>query len=273
MSKLISLINFLLLIVLVIGCSTTMPTTPLIDATHQKNSKTIELLLNKGADINGIGGKNGETPLMVASRKGSFDIVRLLVDEGADINASGAYGDTALLAAAWTCQNEIAKYLIKNGARVNAKNVNYGSTALNIVAGECKNKDFIRLLLDNGADIHIKNNGGDSPLFSAIKNRQPSIVNMLLDSGANINEKNGSFTALMIAVLRGNEDVVSILINKKIDINAKNRFGDTALDIAKEYKKSNIVGLLKQAGAKEKPKKGFGLEPVSFPPLGPHKIN
>jgi len=62
------------------------------------------------------------------------------------------------------------------------------------------------------------------------------------------------------------------LINKKIDINAKNRFGDTALDIAKEHRKSNIVGLLKQAGAIEKPKKWFGLEPVWVPPLRPHKI-
>ena len=82
----------------------------------------------------------------------------LLLEEGADVNARGAYGDTALLAAAWTCQNEIGKYLIKNGAQVNAKNVNYGSTALNLAAGECKNTNFIRLLLDNGADIHIKNN-------------------------------------------------------------------------------------------------------------------
>ncbi len=267
MNKSIFQILKLFWVLLLVGCASKTATTSLIDATSQNDVTNIEELVKSGADLNEEGGRHGETALMVASRKGNFALVKLLISKGADINARGTYGDTALIAAAWTCQLEVAQYLIEKGAEVNAKNDVYGSTALNIAAGKCHDIRLVRLLLDNGADLHIRNKGGDSPFFSAAKDGDPSIVNMLLKAGANINEINRGYTALMFAVMRGNEDVVSLLIDKKIDINARNNSGKTALDIAKDNRKSGIVELLKKAGATETPKKWFDLKPGGYMPL------
>ena len=140
----LAIINTIVLIIFSLtGCASTLPMTPLLDATQLDDLGRIEDLLNKGEDINGFGGKYGETPLMAASRRGNIDIVKLLLSMGAGINARGAYGDTALIAAAWTCKADILRYLIANGADVNAQNAVYGSTALNIVAGKCSDTEIV----------------------------------------------------------------------------------------------------------------------------------
>ena len=53
----------------------------------------MELLLNKGADVNAQGGEYGNA-LQVASYRGHEAVVRLLLDKGADVNAQGGrYGN------------------------------------------------------------------------------------------------------------------------------------------------------------------------------------
>jgi len=242
------------------ACASTVPLTPLIESTMQSDVNRIEQLLKSGADINEPGGRYGETALMAASRKGNFDIVKLLISKGADVNAKGTYGDTALIAASWGCQLDIVKYLIEKNAKINEKNKSYGSTALNIVAGDCDDARIIRQLLDNGADLNIKNNGGDSPFFSAVKHGNVNSIAMLLETGAYINERNkNGYTALMIATLKDNKSAAAFLIDKHIDINAKNDSGETALSIAIRNKHSAIVELLRNAGAKEEPKRVQGV--------------
>ena len=56
---------------------------------------------------------------------------------------------------------------------------------------------------------------------------------------------------LLIAAQFGTVDEVQTLLNAGADVNAKNRFGDTALKNAKENGHIEIVDLLLQAGAEE----------------------
>jgi ankyrin repeat protein len=55
----------------------------------------------------------------------------------------------------------------------------------------------------------------------------------------------------MDAAMGGNTDVVKILLSKGVDINAKNNKGETALSIARGKSFSDVVKLLKAAGARE----------------------
>ncbi|KIL66045.1 hypothetical protein M378DRAFT_10342, partial [Amanita muscaria Koide BX008] len=58
----------------------------------------VELLLDKGGDVNTQGGKYGNV-LQAAIHKGARDIVELLVGKGVDVNAQGGEYGNALQAA------------------------------------------------------------------------------------------------------------------------------------------------------------------------------
>jgi ankyrin repeat protein len=59
----------------------------------------VQLLLEKGADVNAQGGEYGNA-LYAAADGGHLEIVQLLLEKGADINAQGGYYGNALQAAA-----------------------------------------------------------------------------------------------------------------------------------------------------------------------------
>ena len=60
--------------------------------------------------------------------------------------------------------------------------------------------------------------GASSPLFHAVKQRKPAMVQALLESGANPNETDkGGYPVLCIACLQGNADSVKYLLEKGAD--------------------------------------------------------
>jgi ankyrin repeat protein len=57
-------------------------------------------------------------------------------------------------------------------------------------------------------------------------------------------------TLLMMAVRSGSLPLVQLLLAKGVEINAKNRTNQTALSIAEDADNTEIVELLKRAGAR-----------------------
>ena len=55
----------------------------------------------------------------------------------------------------------------------------------------------------------------------------------------------------MDAAMEGHTSTVQALLAKGADVNAKSKFGSTALRLAKEKEHKEIVRILKEAGAKE----------------------
>ncbi|ORX41842.1 ankyrin [Piromyces finnis] len=72
--------------------------------------KTVEVLLDRGVDVNFQGGDNyhGFTPLMLAVMYCRVKIIKLLLDRGADLNIKNDYGDTAMKYAGKEMKNIIA---------------------------------------------------------------------------------------------------------------------------------------------------------------------
>lgn len=102
---------------LVSGC-----VSPLYRAAEKNDIKTINELLDQGADVNEENSFfcRGGTALKVASSQGRVDMVKLLLDRGADVNlASGDMGWTALSCAAYSGNTEVAMLLIERGADIN----------------------------------------------------------------------------------------------------------------------------------------------------------
>jgi ankyrin repeat protein len=88
---------------------------------------------------------------------------------------------------------------------------------------------MVEFLIENGADINIKNKDGDTPLLTYIKifPDKKNTTKLLIKKGANLNVKNkdGS-TPLHIAKT---PEVAKLLIEKDANLNVKNKDGDTPL--------------------------------------------
>ena len=95
-------------------------TTPLMIATLYGYTDIVELLINKGENVNRKD-KYGYTSLMIATQNGYYDIVKILIENGSDINITSNKNTTALCIAAEYGQDSIINYLITKETNVNHK--------------------------------------------------------------------------------------------------------------------------------------------------------
>ena len=139
--------------------------------------QVFDAILNKGVqpDLS----TNAGQLMCSAARFGQQDRIQQLLDWGADINAQGNGESTALHQAARIKDLELCKFLIANGADVNARDQR-GQTPLfelfdrwaiypaNIQLAEKRQAAFpvLQLLLENGADVNAKANSTTSTSFS-----------------------------------------------------------------------------------------------------------
>ena len=107
--------------------------------------KTIQLLLDHGADINNRI-RQGWTPLHLAVRSGKVDAVRLLLQHGANVNDEDMFHSTALYYASSGHGEgfEITRVLLECGANVNARNM-FNTTPLE-TASISGRDDIVQLL-------------------------------------------------------------------------------------------------------------------------------
>ncbi len=116
-------------------------------------------------------------PLHLAAECGHREIVELLLDRGADINARANYNRTALHLAAERGHREIVELLLDRGADINIR-TNYNRTALHIAA-LWGNREIAELLLDRGADIKIRDDDNLTALNLAIWKDNREITELL----------------------------------------------------------------------------------------------
>ncbi len=113
-------------------------------------------------------------------------------------------------------------------------------------------KAVVDLFLTAGMNPNLKtSNSTDAPILNiAAVYENAEIVSLLIAKGADINAKNNEgWTALMAAVAAGKIEAVKILIDNDADVNAKNNANQTALIIAKKRTFLDIVYILEKAGA------------------------
>ncbi|WP_259070430.1 ankyrin repeat domain-containing protein [Mucilaginibacter sp. X4EP1] len=107
--------------------------------------------------------EDGFTPLGLACYFGQYEIARYLVLKGADVNlpSNNGFKVYPLHSAAAGNYTQIARMLVENNAQVNVKQ-QAGATALHSAA-QNGNIDLLILLLEHGADVSIRMEGGKLP--------------------------------------------------------------------------------------------------------------
>ncbi len=117
--------------------------------------------------------------------------------------------------------------------------------------------DVVKLLLEKGADVQAVNGGGFTPLHLASYGGHRDVVQYLLEKGADMNATNEqmNLTALDFAFLKELQarklNVAPLLIERgaKFDVNKRNRFGYTPLDMAIVFDYPEAVKYLIGLGA------------------------
>jgi len=159
---------------------------PLIAAIdNQQELKTIKLLVQSNADINGIDKRNQETALHCASYHGAEDIVHLLLENKANPNLQNNDGDTPLTLCCYQGHTKIAIYLIEH-VHVDLDLIVYdGDTALILACYENHGK-IVKSLLEHNAGVNAVNLCGESALVASCVRHDGSLCVDLLRANAQI---------------------------------------------------------------------------------------
>ena len=161
--------------------------TAVMAATYNHQTETVRALIQAGADIN-IRDNRLDNPLLYAGAEGLLDIVKLAVDAGADPTLTNRYGGTALIPAAERGHVEVVDELLRrSGIDVNHVN-RLGWTALLeailLSDGGEKHQRIVQLLVDHGADVHLADKDGVTPLAHARERGFHEIALILTKAGA-----------------------------------------------------------------------------------------
>jgi ankyrin repeat protein len=152
--------------------------------------------------------------------------------------------------AAMQGNRDAVKALLKDGADVNTAQGD-GMTALHWAAQK-GDVELAKTLLYAGANIKATTRiGGYSPLLIASRNGNTALIETLLAGGADANAAttNGT-TALMLAAQAGNTAAVQALLDRGADVNAKEKVkGESALMIAAAHGRADVIRALTAKGA------------------------
>jgi ankyrin repeat protein len=200
--------------------------TPLHQASSVDRVGAMEILIKRGANINAVN-KWGHTPLTRSIEHGSLNAFVLLLKNNASVNIPDKFGLTPVF--------HVSRSIpIRNDGKIEESNEIIIKVQM----------DMLKALSERGAKLNIRNNRGRTPLYyynSAI------IIKFLIDKGLDVNNiDNEGTTPLFHAVKSKNIEVIKLLLSNDAKVKVKNNKGQTVLDIARSYNKSDIFELLRK---------------------------
>lgn len=226
------------------------------------DTNTLKTLTANGVDLNTY--FNKDTLLSTASEYGKLETVEYLVSQHVNLDAiqsDDSYEYTAFTKAISNNRLDIAKYLLKSGAKFQTFE---GTTAPNALEIACENgnMDMIKWILDSsyplttmqevGAMTHAAQNdridvlryllndkkfdinaesSDDTALEGASHCASLDTIKFLVDNGANVNGGRSQYSPpLTTAVMFNRVDIVKYLIEKGADVNLAGTGSDGSKD-------------------------------------------
>jgi ankyrin repeat protein len=259
--------------------------TPLMYAVSSANVgvDTMKFLIDNGADIDAVDKKFHKTVLCLAMESGNIDKIRFLLDTGVDLH--GQNSDVYNLLSHYTifyldCNRHqnlipILNLLITSGVKFGERDHlavellsnlgRFDALKFLITAGADRTKlawtelieaivlgsvADVKAAIDLGADLHVRDSIGRTPLLFSLHVGELDKAKLLLSSGANLQDVGESGkTPLMLAIESGNPDLLKWAIELGCDLDAIDDTGDTALIVAARSGATDCVSILLELGA------------------------
>jgi ankyrin repeat protein len=217
-------------------------------ASYNGHETLVEYLLNKGANTDAKD-NDDRIPLHLASQLGHVKVVKQLLEKGHKSTVGDKWGFTPLHRAAYKGHKKVVTLLLDAGFNVNARN-HRKETPLHGAAHQGIN-DVIDLLISKGANVEAVCEDKKTCLHEAAINGMTKTVRHLVKFFNNIinNATTEGETALHIAAKFGYLPVVQELVSAKADINITNGCKKTALDLAVENNRAEVVKFLQYCKA------------------------
>ena len=220
------------------------------------DEKLMQVLLDRGAALNGVNGIDRPiSPLVAAAARGQRDIVKKLLARKAAVESRGALDETPLMAAVASHVPgaiDLARLLLNNGACVDTESIIVGTAIQQAAFAE--NWECVKMLIEEyGANINAEGGNNDlgTALNQACERDNEEMIRYLLEKGA-VDTDN---KCLRAACRSGKENMVRILLERCSDVNAASTplygYGKcrTALGEAALHGTLSIVETLLKAGA------------------------
>ena len=306
-------------------------TTAIMWAAEQDHADVVRLLAARGADISahsiisapkkrhGVNYKGTEsqtgglTALVLAAREGGVGSVEALIAAKADPNQTTGDGSTAMLVAIQNGHYDVARFLLEHGANPNIANekgwnplylaVKHRNIETGTIPVPNANQalDFIKMLLDHGADTNLRlkanteirngqratwlNEAGATPFLRAALCGDADVMKLLLAHGADPKITTDDHTTPLMAAagvgysdgfihdrsVEETVDAMKLILDLGADVNAANDQGLTALHGAAHKAALEEIKLLVDRGgnlaAKDKGSKAYGADTPGLLPL------
>eukprot|EP00051_Salpingoeca_urceolata_P028167 m.485374 g.485374 ORF g.485374 m.485374 type:complete len:609 (+) comp23794_c0_seq1:61-1887(+) len=150
----------------------------------------VQFLLEKGAEVDSLGGELMASPLQWATRQGHLEMVVLLIQRGADPSIRDIQGFNSLHLAAQFGHTMLCAYFIAKGMDVDTRD-NDGHTPLMWAAMKIFAPDPVRLLISMHASLNLTDSvHGNTALHFAVGSSNIGAVTTLVSAGASKDLKN-----------------------------------------------------------------------------------
>ncbi|CAI7665531.1 unnamed protein product [Penicillium glandicola] len=257
------------------------------------NTVVDQLLKDSDADFDSKDNDYGRTPLAWAAQQGHVSVVRLLVGTGrADVNSKDNDEQTPLWLSCRSCREEIALFLLENGADPMDQTARHRSSLLeSAFQGLPKVVDWIlRSRSDQQLQMIAEHYDAEAKSILSLallgeNGSQYAIVKMVVDALGRFPEQrrellyhqdHSNCSALFHAALRNQPEAVKLLA--QVDKGLLSQTGyvdwrDTPLHVAAHWQSLNAVRALVNAGANPNIQQRTGQTPLhiaSHRSEGPH---
>ncbi|XP_044744477.1 ankyrin-1-like [Coccinella septempunctata] len=200
----------------------------------ERDNEVIKLLLEFGANPLWKDGDGKTTLCRIMRHKKDTELIIRFLEKVDDINATlDTIGVNALYMAVDTRNVAVLLYIMRR--KPNLDITSYRGVSPLHEAASAENPNISRILLENGADVNIRDEDGETPIFAAL-NRKISMeqIHILLKHGADLKARdNAGRTPLH--VLCANEvgidvNILIVLLHSGADPNAADSMGRTPME-------------------------------------------
>eukprot|EP01038_Epipyxis_sp_PR26KG_P006690 gene6690-9174_t len=220
--------------------------TPLIMAVIQGKLQVVDVLIDRGAELEYKEPIKNRNALIIAAKLGHWEIVETLLRRGALANATDIFDMTALMHACKSGVFQSVELLVKRGAAVNLLD-NNKFTGLHYACKFGFANIVEHLIKIGGAAMDLRDDiEGKTPLMFAAQFGRRDCAQLLIENGVRVNRRSvkEKLTALMLASKEGHKSTAMLLIANGANTNLFDIHGWTPLHYAASWGRKDTAQIL-----------------------------